>query len=331
MSHKIKIKPSGHHFSVEARACVLKAGLREGVNLDHNCANGGCGECKARLISGELEQIRHHDFRLSDEEKAKCYFLMCCHRPASDLVIEAHESDKAEDIPEQHITAKVSKIEQLQDDVLQLNVRTPRSKGLHFLAGQGVSLNFDGMKPKVLPIASCPCDGIQLRFHVRRRTHDPFSELLFDRIKKGREVVISGPIGDFTLNEESGRPLILVAWETGFAPISSLIDHIIQKDEEREIHLYWLSEIEHGHYLSNYCRAWCDALDNFHYHSIDLQPSGDDTFDSIFRYIATQHQPLMDWDIYLTLPAAKQYRACNLLCDAGMPADQMNVALLQHP
>jgi hypothetical protein len=33
---------------------------------------------------------------------------------------------------------------------------------------------------------------------------------------------------------------------------------------------------------------------------------------------------------HLALPAAEQYRACNLLCEAGMAAEQMKLALLQH-
>ena len=36
-----------------------------------------------------------------------------------------------------------SRLELLQDTVMQLTVRTPRSAGLHFLAGQGVELAFD--------------------------------------------------------------------------------------------------------------------------------------------------------------------------------------------
>jgi CDP-4-dehydro-6-deoxyglucose reductase len=310
---------------------VLEAGLIEGINLDHSCANGTCGECRARLVEGEIEQQRPHDYRLNDAEKADGWFLMCCQRAASDLVIETHESDNPSDIPEQHVIAKVGKIERLQDEIIQFNVRTPRSRGLRFLAGQGVTLHFDGMRPKHLPIASCPCDSLQLRFHVRRRADDPFSELVFERLKKGREVVLSGPSGDFTLDEESHRPLVFVAWESGFAPIASLIDHVIQKDPEREIHLYWLSEIPRGHYLSNYCRAWRDALDHFHYHSIDLQPSGSDTYAAVFNRIVQQHHPISEWDTYMALPSVEQYRACNLLCEAGMPAEQMKVALLQHP
>lgn len=309
---------------------MLHAGLREGVNLDHNCANGSCGECRARLAEGRIERLRPHDFRFSDAQRTDGWFLMCCHSAATDLLIDTHESDSAGDIPEQHITAKVGRIEVLQDGVIQFNVRTPRSKGLHFLAGQEVNLQFDGMRPERLAIASCPCDSIQLRFHVRRRNADPFSELVFDRLKKGREVVISGPLGDFTLFEESARPIVLVAWESGYAPVSSLIEHAIQKDPDREIHLYWLSGMARGHYLSNQCRAWCDALDRFHYHSLDLEPYGSETFDSVIQGVCSQHGPLAEWDIYLALPAAERERAARLLGAAGLPDTQIKAISLQH-
>ena len=330
MTHKIRILPSGHEFSTEGRSSVLQAGLLEGLNLDHTCASGSCGKCKARLLGGELESLRPHDFRLSEADKSAGWFLMCCHSAASDLLIEAHESGIAADIPEQRIAGRVTRLQMLQDQVMQLSIRTPRSRGLQFLAGQGITLHIDGMRPIHLPIASCPCDAIQLRFHVRRRPGDPFSELLFERLKKGREVVISGPRGDFTLQEESQRPIVFVAWETGFAPVASLIEHVIQKDAEREIHLYWLSQYPQGHYRTNQCRAWGDALERFFFHPVSLPPVGESTFASTFRHIVESHAPLADWDLYLAIPVTEQYEAGRMLLDAGLPPGQMKVALMQH-
>lgn len=327
MTWRINLQPSNHHFHAEAKSTILEAGLREGLNLNHGCANGSCGDCRARLITGKLVQSGHHDFVLSASEKAQNYFLMCRHQAASDLVIEASEPNHPGEIPEQHITAKIGKMEPLQKDVMQLTVRTPRSKGLHFLAGQSVTLHFDGMRPKHLPIANCPCDNTLLRFHVRRHDGDAFSDLVFDRLKKGRELVLSGPFGDFTLDEASERPLLMLAWETGFAPIASLIDHAIDKDPEREIHLYWLSQIPEGHYLLNYCDAWQDALDHFQYQAIKLTPGEAEDLPRILMPIIKQHQPLISKDMYLALPAAAQYTVCKLLCDAGMPTAQTHLAL----
>lgn len=302
MSFKVELKPSGHHFLVEARESLLDAGLRDGLNLDHLCANGSCGACKARLLSGDLSLSQHYDYRFSEQEKSDNWFLMCCHRPASDVQVLVHETGSVAEIPEQHIRAKLSKLESLGNDVLQLHVRTPRSNNLQFLAGQAVSLHFDGMRPQRMSIASCPCDGMNLRFHLRRRVDDPFSDFIFNRARKGREVVLVGPHGNFTLDEDSARPRVFVAWETGFAAIASLIDHAIQLDEDRETHLYWLSVQPSGHYLPNHCRAWQDALDNFHYHPLELRASDPQALQAALHQIAQAHPSLASWDFYLSLP-----------------------------
>lgn len=330
MSHQVTLQPSGHVFVVQNQESLLDAGMREGLNLDHNCANGSCGACKARLVTGDLELTQHYDYRFTSSEQAENHFLMCCHRPASDVVIEAHELGSAAEIPDQHIRAKLQKLELLQDDVMQLHVRTPRSSSLLFLAGQSAELHLDGMKPINMALAGCPCDGMNLRFHVRRRPHDAFSELVFARLKKGREVVIRGPVGDFTLNDDSPRPLIFLAWESGFAPIASLIDHAIQLDEGREMHLYWLSALKDGHYLSNYCRAWGDALDDFHYHSIDMAPVGTESFDSVMAQIAVRHGDLAGWDCYAVLPQMG-LDALAALKAAGLPECQLRTSLKHAP
>jgi len=229
MSYRVTVRPSGHTFYAEPSETLLQAGLRVGLNLDHSCANGSCGECRARLVSGTIAPLSHFDYRFSDRERQQGWFLMCRCRAAEDVVVEAHESGSAAEITEQEVHAKVSRVEQLQDDVVQLTLRAPRSAGLHFLAGQSAALGFEGLRPKMLSIASCPCDSIQLRFHLRRRDDDPFSAFVFDQLRKGREVLLRGPYGDFTLDEESERPLVFIAWESGFASVSSLIDHVIHR------------------------------------------------------------------------------------------------------
>ena len=315
--------PPATIFEAEPSETLLQAGQRAGLNLGHNCANGSCGECRARLLSGVIAPFAHFDFRFSELEKQQGWFLLCSCRAVGDLVVEAQELDSAAEIPDQQVRAKVSRIERLQDDILQLTLRTPRSGGLHFLAGQSVALAFDDMQPKILPIASCPCDSIQLRFHLRRCAGDPFSEFAFDRLRKGSEVRLRGPCGDFTLDEASKRPLVFITWESGFAPVSSLIDHAIRKDVDRSIDLYWLSAIPHGHYLSNYCRAWRDVLDDFRYHSIDLVPAGTERLDHVVERILRVHTLLADHDYYLALPDKVLAFARRLLKEAYVPDEQI--------
>lgn len=329
MSYKIIVKPSDHLFEAEPSESLIDAGLRAGLNLDHGCASGTCGKCRARLLSGDLTVVKHGDYLFSDSDRQQGWFLQCCVHAASDLEIEAHESGSAAEIPEQQVRAKVSRLELLQDGVMQLTLRTPRSGGLHFLAGQGVALAFDKVPREVLPIASCPCDSVQLRFHLRRRDGDPFSEFVFEQLRKGQEVELHGPCGDFTLDEESDRPLVFIVWESGFAPVSSLIDHAIQKDENRSVDLYWLSAIPRGHYLSNYCRAWRDVLDDFRYHSIDIEPAGSERAEDVIQRVVRVHSLLADCDYYLALPEAQLSAAREFLRESDVMDEHIH-SLVQH-
>jgi len=56
MRHKVLIKPSEHHFSVETNETILDAALRQGVNLRYGCRNGACGSCMGKLLEGEMAE-----------------------------------------------------------------------------------------------------------------------------------------------------------------------------------------------------------------------------------------------------------------------------------
>jgi CDP-4-dehydro-6-deoxyglucose reductase, E3 len=329
MSFRILVEPADHVIDAEPSETVLQAGLRSGLNLPHSCASGSCGQCRARLKDGTLHRIEPAgDYCFTDAEKAEGWFLMCRCRADGDVVVEAHTSGSAAEIPFQHVRARVSRLERLRDDVLQLTVRTPRSQGLQFLAGQSVALTLDGLAPRILPIASCPCDSVQLRFHVGQSADDDFAARVFAGLRRGDPVALHGPCGDFTLDETSTRPLVLVAWETGFASVSSLIDHAIQKDIDRSIDLYWLSAVPDGHYLANYCRAWLDVLDDFRYHAIQVAPSGDEPVEPVMKRIVRVHSLLADHDYYLALPAGEVDAARRFLAAACVPPAQCHLSVV---
>ncbi len=175
---------------------------------------------------------------------------MCLAKAVTDLVLEANEATDATDIPLQEFTAKVFKLERLLDDLLVVHLRTPRKKTLRFLAGQYVTLEIDGLPPRDKSIASCPCAGRLLQVHFRRRTRDPFPEHVFSRLQPMNKVLVTGPFGEFTLDETSVRPIIFLAYETGFASIKSLIEHVIALELEQPLHLYWIAGKPGGHYIT---------------------------------------------------------------------------------
>lgn len=331
MTAHVQITPSGREFFVDGNDNVLEAALRAGLSLDYGCSIGGCGKCKARVLSGRVQRTRHSDYALTAAEKNAGVMLMCCNTAVGDLVIEAHEASSAADMPLQNIEARVKSVSPIADDIRLLHVQTPRSNRLRFLAGQSVSLALPGGPSASYPVASCPCDERNLQFHIRRRAGDVFAERVFSGLNDADTVRIEGPRGEFVLDEKSNRPLIFIACETGFAPIKSLLEHAMAVDAAETLDLYWIASSRSGHYLDNLCRSWSDALDNFRYAPLTADAALPDeaATQGALQPLLEDHLRLDGYDVYVAGPGRLANAAEFLLLERGLPRAQLFVNTLE--
>lgn len=321
----VLVLPSQREFFVEGSDTLLDAALRAGLALNYGCSNGNCGLCKARLLTGQAKKVRNHDFVLSDADKARGMLLMCCHTAVTDLVMEAEEAGGARDIPLQQIDTRVRSIEFLKPDTALLHLQTPRTRRLRFLAGQYVTLQTGDSAAIDYPVASCPCDDRNLQFHVTRAAGNDFAARVFDGLKAGDTVILSGPRGEFVLREGSPHTQIFIAWDNGFAPIKSLIEHAMALDVAETIHLYRLAPASRGHYLDNLCRSWSDALDNFHYTPLLLPEDAINNsaiLASQLGVVFEDHPELRDCEVYVAGSAALREAARAALLPKGLPTEQ---------
>jgi CDP-4-dehydro-6-deoxyglucose reductase len=267
MTPRVEVRPSGREFFVEGHDSLLQSGLKAGLRLSYGCGNGTCGLCRCRVVDGEVQRIRAHDFALSDAERAQGHILMCAYSAVTDLKIETLEAAGPQDIPRQEIVTTVRAVSALDAETRLLHLQTPRSTRLRFLAGQSASLGAAtaaGDVHAAYPIASCPCDDRNLHFHIGRDEADAFGADVFSgRIRTGDAVTLVGPEGAFVLGPEEGRPLVFLACDLGFAPIKSLVEYALSADAAASYTVGWLATRPGGHYLANQCRAWAEALDGF--------------------------------------------------------------------
>ncbi len=320
MAHHITLQPGGKSFLAEANETILEAALRSGINLDYNCSNGSCGACLARVRSGRIARSRHHDYVCKPASDGSPQILSCCSIAGSDMVIEAREAGRPQDVPLQSIETKVYKLEKIDDHIMILQLRTPRSQTLQFLAGQYVTLKIKSLPPRSKSIASCPCNGMYLQFHVHASEQDDFSDYIFNTMKPRETVMLNGPGGHFNLDDDSDRPILFIANDTGFAPIKSLIEHAISLELDQPMYLYWNMPENNRHYLENYCRAWEDALDNFTYIPVHSDTC---TQDTLSRIIEEQHPDLGGVDVYLNGPEQNARAIVERLQQHGLPADRL--------
>ena len=339
MGFKVQLQSKEFSFYAESYESILEAAIRAGVPLNYGCSNGNCGLCKARIVKGTTNTLRRHDFVIGDAEKIQGYALMCSTACETDTVIDAGVAATLTDIPVQDLRVKVRKIDRISDELAVVTTQVSRSLRLRFIAGQYVRVYDDQQRSHDYAIASCPCDDKRIEFHVRKLDEDAFSDMVFENLSIGSWLNIQGPYGNFVVDENSEHPLIMIAFDTGFAAIKSLLEHVTAQDNERLIYLFWLACGEEGLYLDNLCRSWADALDQLHYYPIHLSKRVNEILDSQYEGIATIEEKLSsalqniehleDADIYNVSPEPIAKLVQQLLMQMGFQEQQFHHEIIR--
>ena len=298
MSASVRLQPSGHEFFAIGRDSVLEAALKAGLHLDYGCASGNCGKCRIRVLAGRVKKLRDYDYVLSRREYEEGFVLACSYAPVTDLVVEAREAVAPADLPRQQLRTVVRKQIPLDDALCLLELQTPRTKTLRFMAGQRVTLRNDEGVAVTLPVASCPCDARNLQFLIRRDHETPL--VPDDPVEQESTLMLEGPAGEFLLNEESERPAVFLSINDGIAPIKSLLEHAIAIGNALTLHLFRLDSIPVGSYLGNLCRSWNDALDNFTYERLHGEMDATDVTETLQQ----RFSQLEECDLYVAGPSA---------------------------
>ena len=336
MAAHVALRPSGHEFFIDGADTLLEAALRAGLALNYGCSNGRCGQCKARVVSGTLLKVRSHEYALSEDEKSSGYALMCSNTAVSDVVIEAGEAETAADIPFQQVTAHVKSIDTLGGEMLLLHLQTPQDQRLRFFAGQNVVLRLGHSLSGEFSVAGCPCDDRNLPIHIHVRPGNAFSDHVTNIMKVGDAVTVEGPKGDFVLRKDSARPLIFIAFGTGFARVKGMMEQAMALDSAESIHLYWVVSHESDLYLPNWPRAMADALDDFRYTPLvaatTLETSAgrqEKLVGGLLEPIVHDYPVLNGFDVYVAGPEALTDVAKKWLLEHGLPDAQLIVGVVR--
>ena len=302
MRHKVYFQCMRKSVPIERGESVLAAAVRACLRVDYGCTNGNCGLCAARLVTGHIAPIQHCDYRFSAAEERAGRFLMCTNTAVGDLVIATELAPTA---APRSFSARVRALKRLDDNVCALTLQPPRSQRLRFFAGQYARLQAPAAGGGEFSIASCPCDERRLEFHIPQR-HHLFSRYVFDRCRSGDVLQVTAPYGEFVFTEDWQRPLVMIAFDIGFAAVKSLTEHIIAQEAEIRLQLYQVNA-PGCHYLTNLCRAWDDALDQLEYHAIRMEADIDGhtvAAQHVDEIVGMHRDTLSHADVYCCAPAA---------------------------
>jgi CDP-4-dehydro-6-deoxyglucose reductase, E3 len=304
---QVTISGSGTRFTVREGESVLSAALRQGVMLPYSCKNGTCGSCKGNIESGEVNYPFHPPLALQRADIAAGDALLCQAEPSEDLVIRVREIEAVRDIPVRLMPARVAGKTLLAPNVMRLKLRLPKTRRLQFLAGQYLDILLPGGKRRAFSIASAPNLEDELELHIRHVDGGDFTGYVFEELAVRDILRVEGPLGTFFIrNDEADRPMILMGGGTGFAPLKSMVEDLLEHGDKREVHLFWGARSEAELYLEDLPRGWAEEHAHIHFRSAVSDPEAARRHYSGFVHEAVldAHADLSGFDVYMSGPPA---------------------------
>ena len=212
---KIRLLPSRKEIPIAEGETLLSALENAGYALPNNCRAGACGECKAKVCSGEIDQGFVLDMALPSSEREAGMALMCMALPTSDLIeIEYGTPNALPELfpPQEHLPYMVVERQAVTPNMLKISLLS-LGESLRFWPGQFVRVGGKGGTPTAFSLANTPNREGRLVF---------FAEKSECREQLGEKVELSGPYGSFIGNPGAETDVLCLAEGRGLAAISSL-------------------------------------------------------------------------------------------------------------
>jgi NAD(P)H-flavin reductase/ferredoxin len=212
----------GDSFQARHGELLLDAALSNGITLPHDCRAGHCGTCCVRLVSGDVRGG-------AGAEPDIIHACQC--RIVGDAVIERRQTSST-----CTVEGVLKTVRPLSQEAMEVGIRIDGTLPYH--AGQYAKVRFNGYPSRPFsithPVRGNPRHPL-LWFHIRRMEGGLVTGALGKKIKPGHRVTLDGPFGSAHFRAELPGRLILVATNTGFAPIWSIAVAALRENPARSM------------------------------------------------------------------------------------------------
>ncbi len=229
----LHIHPLARTLEVRPGANLLEVLREHQVPVSYSCMSGRCGTCRCKVVSGQLLDGGQDAIR--PDGQGERYVLACQSTLTESCTIEIPEPDEVVVHPARVLKATVTGIDVLTHDIRRLRLKP--NKPLEFSPGQYAQLQFGPELARPYSMAGLSRDA-ELEFHVRRVSGGRVTAHIFEQLRVGDTVRVSGPLGTAYLRTKHRGPMLCAAGGTGLAPILSIVRGAVAAGLMQPIHLY---------------------------------------------------------------------------------------------
>lgn len=223
-------------FECSSDQSILDAAKSNKISIEHSCSTGRCGVCVAPLVSGRTRPIK--EGIIAESEFNQGDILTCCSAPVTDIQLGIEDLSDMGVIPAVTLPCRISGLNLLNDDVMQVILRTPPNSGFNFLAGQYLDLIYRGIRRSYSIGNKCRDDG-KLYLNIKKVEDGEMSDYLFNHAELNNLLRFEGPLGTFSFREDLSKNIVLLATGTGIAPVKAILEYFEEINFDRNIFVIW--------------------------------------------------------------------------------------------
>ncbi len=255
---------------------VLNTLSEQKIYLPSACGGKAtCGTCKFRLIEGGGEIKPTELPFLSLHEKEEGVRLSCQVKVKDDMKIE---------IPKQLLNAKSykTKVTQIVDqtyDIKLVKFKLLNPKEMVFKPGQFAQIVVPGIDViRAYSIASNPAQTDEIELIIRQVPNGKATTFVHKALQVGDKITLTGPFGDFYLQEDSNRDMICIAGGSGKAPIRSILYYLKDRGMNRKVKYFFGAKSKRDLYMTEEFEALQKEFPNFEYIPALSEPLPEDNW-----------------------------------------------------
>ena len=171
-------------------------------------------------------------------------------------------------------------------------------------------------------------DKPQIELHLRHLPGGKFTDHVFTAMKEKDILRVEGPFGSFFLrDEDSAKPIVLLASGTGFAPIKAIIEHMIWKGSERKAVLYWGCRSKADLYMNDWAEEATRRMAHLRYVPVLSEPKAEDGWHGrtglVHQAVMHDLPNLMEHQVYACgAPIMVESAQRDFIARCGLPDDE---------
>lgn len=311
---------------------LLQAAIRAGIGFPYECCSGGCGSCRFKLVSGEVESLSPDAPGLSERDRRKGLMLGCQTRALTDVEIQvATRPECCPAIRPQCLKAELVSVEAMTRDMRLFTLRTAEPAA--FLPGQYAVLEDGGGLRRCYSMSNLPNREGIWQFVIKRVPGGKFTAALF-ALEPGATLWMDAPYGLAHVRAGSPRDVLCVAGGSGLAPILSIARAVATDPAQsgKRIHIFYGGRTAQDICCESYLDDLPGWRERIHFHPVVSEPgdplsrgwSGETGFvhDSVVRILGPE---VRDFEIYFAgpPPMATALQTA-LMIDLKVPFDQIH-------